>query len=69
MSAPTQEAAHRWLVVTGNPTTGFSFSGPFATKGDAEDFVFDELVNGCPDCHVAKLYNADDSRDSTASPQ
>jgi hypothetical protein len=58
--APVPEAPHRWVVVTGDASHGFVFTGPFETKSDAEDFVFDAYANGSPDAHVAKLWDAAD---------
>lgn len=60
---PSSECPHRWIVVTGSPSFGFSFHGPFASKREAEDFRDDWIAWGADSAELAKLYDpcCDDS--------
>jgi len=50
------EAPHAWLLITGDPVSGFSFYGPFPTRSAAEDARDERAINLRRDAVVAKLY-------------
>lgn len=57
------ECPYRWVVVSGSPTLGFTFHGPFKVKREAEYFRDDWIAWGAEAAEVAKLYDprCDDS--------
>ena len=56
------ESPHRWIVVCGSASTGFTFWGPFESVAEASDARDDWIAQGAESAELAKLYDPLDEK-------
>ncbi|MFO0932818.1 MAG: hypothetical protein U1E39_08910 [Planctomycetota bacterium] len=54
---PSADADHAWILVTGDPVSGFCFYGPFPARSAAEDARDEQAINLRRESWVAELWS------------